>query len=168
MTVGIYAGSFDPITYGHISIIDHASIAFDSVIVAVGMNSNKKHLLKQDTRLSLVRTVTSGFKNVQVMSFSGMLATFCKNLNKQKTVIVRGLRAVSDFESEMAISYLNSKVEPDIPTVFFPTPAELAFVSSSAVRELLKHKDEKEAINALKSYVPRFVIETILQYKYNE
>lgn len=157
MTVGVYAGSFDPITHGHLSIIDQASHAFDHVIVAIGLNSNKRHIMSQTTRYKLVCEVTKGFENVEVRTFEGLLATFCKSLQREKTVIVRGLRAVSDFEYEMAISHLNGKVSPDIPTVFFPTPAELAFVSSSAARELVLHKDEEEAVKALEAYVPNVV-----------
>lgn len=162
MTVGIYAGSFDPVTYGHLSIIDQAAHSFDNVIVAVGLNSKKNHLMSQSDRVSLVGKVTDGFQNVQVMPFSGMLATFCKSLQKEKTVIVRGLRAVSDFEYEMGVSHLNGKVQSDIPTVFFPTPAELAFVSSSAARELALYKTDPEALKALEWYVPRIVLEALI------
>jgi|SRR5690606_25562204 len=165
MTTAVYAGSFDPITYGHLNIIGQASQAFDKVIVAIGLNSNKKHILSQDERYELIYKVTNHFGNVSVMTFDGLLATFCKNLQRKSVVIVRGLRAVSDFENEMAISHLNKKVYPDILTVFFPTPAELAFVSSSAARELARYKTEKEATNALDAYVPQIVKDKLLSLK---
>ena len=137
-TIGVYAGSFDPITLGHLSVIDQAVRAFDQVIVAVGHNSAKQGVFDVDQRMAFIRDSVG--EHVRVVSFQGLLASYCDSLgsNTKKVSIVRGLRAVSDFESEMAIAHTNG-ILTNAPTVFFPTAPALSFVSSSAARELAKH-----------------------------
>lgn len=148
MTTGIYAGSFDPLTLGHYSVISQATQVFDQVIVAVGANGSKEGLFSTDERMFLIREVISPLNNVRVVSFNGLLAGYCKSLAIKggKVAIVRGLRAVSDFEQEMAIANLNLKINPNAPTVFFPTEPSRAFVSSSAAKELARFEGTREAL----------------------
>lgn len=168
-SIAVYAGSFDPITRGHLSVIDQASLAFDQVVVAVGVNPSKKHFFSQDARQTLIREATQNYDQIRVVSFQGLLASYCTTLktNTKKVVIVRGLRAISDFESEMAISYVNQKLAADVPTVFFPTAPDLSYVSSSAARELARHPLDEGALKALEGLVPACVARAMIE-KNNE
>ncbi len=153
MTIGVYAGSFDPFTKGHFNVVHVACQSFDRVVVAVGTNSKKKSLFnlgerKEYVRISLEHWMKKGSPYpVTVLSFDGLLVDFCvsiANQSEEKTVMVRGLRAVSDFESEMAVADANRRLSSGrIPTVFVPTRAEQAFVSSSIVKEIASHPKGK-------------------------
>lgn len=161
MTTGIYAGSFDPITRGHLSVILQATRVFTKVIVAIGVNSSKKPLFSVDERMALIRQVISPLTEVRIVSFNGLLVDYCKAvaLKGSKVAIVRGLRALSDFESEMGIASLNLTLSPETPTVFFPTETSLAYVSSSAARELALYEGTEEA---LQEYVGPLVAEALI------
>ena len=132
----VYAGSFDPVTLGHENIIKRAAEMFGTLHVAIGINSTKKPLLDLETRVKLLSELTKGFENVRVMTFSGLLVDFCSKENV--TVSVRGLRAVSDYEYEMAIAHVNADQEPHVETIFLPTLPHLSFVSSSIVKDLAR------------------------------
>jgi pantetheine-phosphate adenylyltransferase len=134
MTIAVYAGSFDPFTHGHESIVRGAFAAFDEVIVAIGVNSKKAPLFSTEERTQFVKSYFKP-RTIRVVSFEGLLVKYCESLG-EGVVIVRGLRAVSDFEIEMAIADANKRLDPTIQTVFIPSPAVHAFVSSSVVREL--------------------------------
>lgn len=164
-TIAVYAGSFDPITLGHLSVIDQATLAFDQVVVAVGVNSAKNPIFPQDERQGLIREATKDYEKIRVVSFQGLLADYCASLKSdtKKVVIVRGLRAVSDFESEMAVGHVNQNIQSTIPTVFFQTAAHLSYVSSSAARELARHQESPGAMNALSAVVPPCVIDPLLE-----
>ena len=132
--VAVYAGTFDPVTYGHIDIIKRASKLFDKVIVAVGIHPQKKTLFSLEERISLLEESTKNMKCVEVDSFSGLLVNY---VNKQKTrFILRGLRAVSDFEAEFQAAVTNRKLDHEIDSVFIMTSAEYFFLSSSLVKEV--------------------------------
>jgi pantetheine-phosphate adenylyltransferase len=172
MTTAVYAGSFDPVTLGHLDLILKASKSFQEVIVGVGANSQKKQpLFDQDERIKLVRgalseigATKSGFlSNIYVMPFNGLLVDFC--LAQSATVIVRGLRAVSDFEVEMAIAHANSSMCQHIDTVFFPTKPEHSFVSSSTVKEIAFHPSTT-GWASLHQYVTSNVLEALREKKF--
>lgn len=133
-TVAVYAGSFDPITDGHFDIISRASSVFDTLVVGVGFNSRKKYFFTPEQRIQLIREVCESLPNIQVVEFNGLLVDFCHKLGIK--VIIRGLRAVSDFESEMGIAHTNAQIDPEIDTFFLPTKPKYSFVSSSTVKEL--------------------------------
>jgi len=162
MTVGVYAGSFDPITYGHLSVVSQASKAFDQLVVAIGINSSKKGLFSTDERVGFIRAAVLSYSNIRVVTFNGLLVQYCQSLmeRSEKVVIVRGLRAVSDFEQEMAIANVNLHIDPNIPTVFFPTAAEHAFVSSSSAKEMARYAGTAKA---LREYVPADVVEALIE-----
>jgi pantetheine-phosphate adenylyltransferase len=138
MTVAVYPGSFDPITNGHLDIVRRASAVFDRLVVAVLANPRKSPLLPAADRVALIRAVLddAGLPDdrVGVESFDGLTVDFCRK--RDASFIVRGLRAVSDFEAEMQLAHNNRKLAPGIDTVFFMTSLEQGYVSSSLVREI--------------------------------
>ncbi|MBR1754435.1 pantetheine-phosphate adenylyltransferase [bacterium] len=134
MNLAIYPGSFDPITKGHLDILKTGSEIFDKVIVAVLHNPKKNAFLSLDERVSLIREVTKNFPNVEVDSFEGLTVEYAKN--KGANILIRGLRAVSDFEYEMQLSQANSALSKNIKTVFLTTKPKYNFISSSTVKEI--------------------------------
>jgi pantetheine-phosphate adenylyltransferase len=126
-------GSFDPVTNGHIDIVSRASQLFDEVVVAVGVNKSKKRLFTADERIDMLAEACREFPNVRVDSFSGLLTTFCQENDVH--AIVKGLRAVSDFDYELQMAQMNSSLAR-IETVFVPTSPEWSFLASSLVKEV--------------------------------
>ena len=133
MSRAIYPGSFDPVTLGHLDIIKRSAEMFDELIVGVLNNTAKSPLFSLEERVNMLKNVVSDIPNVKVMGFGGLLVDFARQ-NDVK-VIVRGLRAVSDFEYELQIAQSNRKVAPDIDTVFLATSIEYSYLSSSVVKE---------------------------------
>jgi pantetheine-phosphate adenylyltransferase len=133
----VYAGSFDPITYGHLDLIERASKLFASVIIAIGRHPTKKSLFSFAERVDLLREVTQGMQNVRIESFEGLLIHYCERVGAR--VIVRGLRAATDFEYELQIAHANADMAPNIDTIFLPTRTNYGFVSASLVREIASH-----------------------------
>lgn len=130
----IYPGTFDPITRGHADLIQRASRLFDRVIVAIAANPTKQPVFSLDERLALARAVLSDYPRVEVLTLDGLLVDFARTHEAQ--VIIRGLRAVSDFEYEFQLAGMNRRLAPEIETLFL-TPAEkYAYISSSLVREI--------------------------------
>jgi pantetheine-phosphate adenylyltransferase len=133
----VYAGSFDPVTRGHLDLIERASNLFSEVVIAVGVHPTKKALFSFHERRDLLTQVTGGFDNVRIDSFDGLLIDYCRK--KGARVIVRGLRAATDFEYELQIAHANADMAPQIDTIFLPTRANYGFVSASLVREIASH-----------------------------
>jgi pantetheine-phosphate adenylyltransferase len=138
MTIAVYPGSFDPITNGHLDVIARAAGVFDRVVVGVLANPRKQPLLPTDERVSLIRTALAAagqsVKQVSVETFDGLTVDFCGRVGAR--FIVRGLRAISDFESEMQLAHNNRRLAPGVDTVFFMTAVEHGYVSSSLVKEI--------------------------------
>jgi pantetheine-phosphate adenylyltransferase len=132
--LAIYPGSFDPPTLGHIDVVERASGLFDELIVSVGVNSSKRPLLSTEQRMAALRESTSHLPNVKVESFSGLLIDYVKRAGA--LVIVRGLRATSDFEYEFQMAMVNRRLEHEVETVFLMTKWEHSYLSSSIVREV--------------------------------
>lgn len=130
----IYPGTFDPITSGHVNIIERASHIFEQVVVAVADNQRKAPAFNLERRVSLAQAATAHLPNVSVSPFAGLLIEFAKA--QQAKVIIRGLRAVSDFEYEFQLASMNRRLSPDIESLFLTPSEEYAFVSSSLVREI--------------------------------
>ena len=133
--IAIYPGSFDPITNGHVDLIKRASKLFDEVIIAITQNANKSSFLSIDERVSAAENSIRPLKNTQVLSFNSLLVDFAKEHNAQ--IIIRGLRAVSDFEYEFQLSGMNKRLNSQIETLFMTPSEEFANISSSLVREIL-------------------------------
>ena len=151
--IAIYPGSFDPITNGHLDIIKRASRIFDKLIVAVLTNAAKNPAFTFDERVEMIKTATRDIPNVEVKSFDGLLVDFVKQENA--SVIVKGLRAVSDFEYEFQMALLNEKLAPEIETMFLATSDKYCFLSSSIVKEIARHGGE------LEDFVPHDLIKPI-------
>ena len=134
MTTAIYPGTFDPITNGHYDLIERASRLFDKVVVAIASSPGKGPTLDLDTRLALTREVVASLGNVEVVGFSGLMTEFMKEQNAR--VLLRGLRAVSDFEYELQLANMNRAQMPDLETVFLTPEVENSYISSTLVREI--------------------------------
>jgi pantetheine-phosphate adenylyltransferase len=155
--LAVYAGSFDPVTLGHLDLIARASNLFAEVIVAVGVHPTKHPLFSAEERLSLIREVTAHLPNVTAAFFDGLLIDFCKA--RGAGVIVRGLRAATDFEYELQIAHANADLLPEVDTVFLPTRVKHGFVSASLVREIASHQGD------VSRYAPP-VVEAALRAKF--
>lgn len=154
MKSAVYSGSFDPITNGHLDIIERSSKIFDELIIVVLVNIDKKCMFTIDERVNLIKQVTKNLKNVKVKSFNGLLVDFMRQENIN--TIVRGLRAVSDFEYEFNMALMNNKLNSEIDTVFMMTKAEYLFLSSSSIKQVAKFGG---SINGL---VPDSILKNIM------
>ncbi|WP_024955821.1 pantetheine-phosphate adenylyltransferase [Sulfurospirillum arcachonense] len=135
--VTIYPGTFDPITNGHLDIIKRASAIFDKVIVAIAASENKQPMFDLAHRVKMAKEATKDIKKAEVISFEGLLVN-CARDNGSKTIL-RGLRAVSDFEYELQIGYANASLDKEIDTIYLMPSLESAFISSTVVRDILRH-----------------------------
>jgi pantetheine-phosphate adenylyltransferase len=137
MGIAVYPGSFDPVTYGHLDIVERGSKVFDKVIVAVLYNRSKTPLFTIEERVELLRKVTSQFPNVEVESFNGLLIDYMRKKNAK--AIIKGLRAISDFEYELQMASINKKLDDSVETFFMMTNNKYSYLSSSIVKELAKY-----------------------------
>ena len=135
--LAVYAGSFDPPTFGHLDLVERVSQLFPRVIVAVGVYAGCVLLFSLAERLELLQSICEPYENVEVSSFSGLLVDYGKSIGAR--VIVRGLRAGTDFEYELQIAHANADLKPEIDTVFLPTRTHYGFISASLVREIASH-----------------------------
>ncbi len=149
MRRAVCPGSFDPVTNGHLDIVQRASALFDEVIVAVGVNKSKSRLFSADERIAMLERATAPYDNVTVASFTGLLTTFCQERGAH--AIVKGLRAVSDFDYELQMAQMNASLT-DIETVFVPTSPEWSFLASSLVKEVAAFGGDVSGL------VPEFVL----------
>ena len=152
MKTAIYPGSFDPITLGHLNIIKRAAVCFDKLIVCVMVNSEKvnRGLFTPEERVELLRRSTARFQNVEVDFSNELLAAYAKR--RRAHVVVKGLRAVSDYENELQMALINRKLNPRLETMFLPSSAKYTYVSSSMVKEMARYGAE------LSDFVPREII----------
>ena len=155
MKIAVYPGSFDPVTNGHLDIIERAAGVFDKVIVSILQNSSKKPMFSMDEKVELLKRVTKHLDNVEIDHFSGLLVNYMKNKNAK--VIIKGLRAVSDFEYEFQMALMNNKLEPGIETLFMMTSSKYSYLSSSIVKEV------GNLGGCLKELVPNEIIYDILK-----
>jgi len=152
VTKVVCPGSFDPVTNGHLDIIERSSRLFDEVVVAVLVNENKRGLFPIDERLELIGEATAHLPNVSTASFAGLLVDFCTQNGVD--AIVKGLRAVTDFDYELQMAQMNGSLT-DVDTVFIPTSPEYSFLASSLVKEVAKHGGDVSAL------VPAVVLERL-------
>ena len=158
LKIAIYPGSFDPVTLGHLDIIERAAKIVDELVVAVLMNGSKSPLFTVTERVDMLREVTKHIGNVKVMSFSGLLVDFAKEINA--SIIIRGLRAITDFEYELQMAQTNHILNDKIDTVFLTSNLEYSYRSSSTVKEVASFGGD------ISKFVPEYVIDRIYK-KYN-
>lgn len=154
MKIAVYPGSFDPITLGHLNIIRRSAAIFDTVYVCVMKNSDKKQLFTREERTELICRTIKKYPNVVVETADGLLVEYARD--KGAKVIIRGLRAVSDFDWEFQMALANRKIDPSIDTLFFASSEKYTYLSSTVVKELAKYKAD------LRDFVPREIIEDII------
>ena len=153
----IYPGSFDPVTNGHLDIIQRCSEKFDEVIIAVLFNINKKSVFTIEERIHLLEETTKDLPNIQIDSFSGLLTEYAREKNCSN--IIRGLRAVSDFEYEMQLALVNRKIYSELETFFMVASTQVSFLSSTIVKEIASYNGE------ISCFVPK-VVEKALKEKF--
>ena len=151
----VYPGTFDPVTNGHLDVIERASSLFDKIIVTIALNTNKKPMFTKEERKDMLVNVTKKFDNVVVEDFSGLLVDYV--LKKKASVIIRGLREVSDFEYEFQMSLTNRKLAPSITTIFLMPNEKYTYLNSSLIRELSSFKAD------VRSFVPAYVLKKLKQ-----
>ena len=139
----LFPGSFDPFTAGHLNILRRVLTMFDEVVVAVGINQDKRGFFDMEKRLDIIRRATEGLAGVSVVQYDTLTIDICRSLGIHH--IVRGVRNMIDFETERSIADANRRLAPDIETVIIPTAQEFAHISSSAVRDILKHHGDYSA-----------------------
>ena len=157
MSIAIYPGSFDPITLGHLNIIKRAAVCFDKLIVCVMVNSEKENrgLFTPAERVDMIHRVVERLPNVEVDCSSGLLAEYARS--KHACAVVKGLRAVSDYEKEVQMALINRKLNPRLDTMFLPSSAKYTYLSSSVVKEMGRYGAD------LSDFVPREIIDDIKQ-----
>ncbi|MEA4825697.1 pantetheine-phosphate adenylyltransferase [Clostridium sp. JNZ J1-5] len=154
MKIAVYPGSFDPITKGHLDIIKRSANIFDEVIVTVLVNPDKKGLFDIDERVELIKKVTRNIKNVKVDSFHGLLVNYM--MEKKAQVIIKGLRAVSDFDYEFQMALMNKKLDSSVETFFMMTSAKYSYLSSSSIKQVAMFG------GCIEDLVPEEIIEDIM------
>jgi pantetheine-phosphate adenylyltransferase len=157
LKTAVYAGSFDPITNGHLDIIERSAAIFDNLIIAVFVNPNKEALFSVQERVELIREVTRHLPNAQVESFQGLLSDYARQRGAK--AIVRGLRAVSDFEYEFQMALMNKKLNPNVETIFMMSSSKNIYISSSLIKEV------SSLGGSISGLVPR-VVENLLMEKF--
>ena len=139
----LFPGSFDPFTAGHLNILRRALTMFDEVVVAVGINQDTRGFFDMDKRLSIIRQATDGIQGVTIIQYDNLTVDTCRELGIRH--IVRGVRNMIDFETERSIADANRRLAPEVETLIIPTAQEFAHISSSAVRDILKHGGDYSA-----------------------
>ena len=157
MKIAVYPGSFDPITLGHLNIIKRAAVCFDKLIVCVLVNSEKvnRGLFTEAERVELIRKVVAKLPNVEVDSSATLIAEYARQ--KRACTLVKGLRAVSDYENELQMALINRKLNPRLETMFLPSSAKYTYVSSSMVKEMARYGAD------LSDFLPREIITDVQQ-----
>ena len=141
--IALFPGSFDPFTAGHLNILKRALTMFDEVVVAVGINQDKRGFFSMEKRLDIIRQATAGLAGVSIIQYDNLTIDTCRELGIRH--IVRGVRNMIDFETERSIADANRRLAPEVETLIIPTAQEFAHISSSAVRDILKHGGDYSA-----------------------
>ena len=153
MNTAIYPGSFDPVTLGHLNIIKRAAACFDKVIVCVMINSKKKGMFTPEERVELLRRATERFPNVEVDFSNELLAAYAKR--RDAHVVVKGLRAVSDYEQEVQMAVINRKLKPQLETMFLASSEKYTYLSSTIVKEMARYGAD------LEEFIPREIVDDV-------
>ncbi|MBQ9477652.1 MAG: pantetheine-phosphate adenylyltransferase [Bacteroidales bacterium] len=150
----LFPGSFDPFTAGHLNILKRALSMFDEVIIAVGINQDKRGFFSMDDRIDIIRQTTEGLEGIRIIQYDGLTIDTCRQLGIRH--IVRGVRNMLDFETERAIADANRLLAPEIETIIIPTAQEFAHISSSAVRDIIRHGGDTSLFIPKHVRLPKF------------
>jgi pantetheine-phosphate adenylyltransferase len=153
--IAVYPGSFDPITLGHLNVMERASKLFDRLIVGIGVNIEKQTMFTADERLTLIREATVHLENVEIRTFTGLAVTFVKQCGAR--IMVRGVRPITDIAAELTMMMANRRLAPDVETLFMIADGELAHVSSSLIKQIASVADDAE----LSRFLPPSVVRTL-------
>ncbi|MGL5245354.1 MAG: pantetheine-phosphate adenylyltransferase [Sarcina sp.] len=154
MRIAVYPGSFDPITNGHINIIERASKLFDKVIIAVLVNIDKKGLFTIDERVAIIQKVVKKYSNVEVKYFQGLLIDF---MNREEArIVIKGLRTVTDFEYEVPMALINNSLDSNIETLFMLSDPQYSYISSSAIKQIANFGGD------VKKFIPKEIVEIVI------
>lgn len=159
MRVAVYPGSFDPITKGHLDVIERGAKMFDRLVVSILVNSQKVPCFTTEERIQMIKDATAHLPNVEVDSFDGLLVEYLKR--NSYTYVLRGLRALSDFENEFQMASMNKRLNQDIEIVFLMTDINYSYINSTMVREVIKYRGNVEEM------VPKEILK-VIQSKYEE
>ena len=157
MRIGVCPGSFDPVTLGHLDIIERGSRIVDRLVVGVLENSSKSPMFTVEERIALLKKATEDLPNLEVLPFSGLLVDFLKEQNA--AIVIRGLRAVTDFEYELQLAQANRSLLPQMETVFLTTNVSYSYISSTIVKDVLRHNGNVE------HFVPASILDMIYQFR---
>jgi len=155
MSIAVYPGSFDPITLGHLNIIRRSALLFEQLYVCVMINSEKKPLFNADERVQFIKRAVVRYKNVKVESSDDLLVRYMQK--KEAKVVIKGLRAVSDFDKEFQIALINRQLDAGIETLFMPSSEKYTYISSSAALEMARYGDN------LKTFLPHEIIDDVIR-----
>ena len=155
MKIAIYPGSFDPVTNGHLDILERAMKLFDKVIITIARNSAKNPLFSEKERLAMIKEAVKDLEGVEVDSFEGLLVEYARK--KKATAVVRGLRAISDFEYELQMALMNRRLNEQLVTVFLMPNEKYTYLNSSIVREIARHQGD------VKDFVPQHVYRKLME-----
>jgi pantetheine-phosphate adenylyltransferase len=155
LRIAVYPGSFDPITLGHLNVMDRASKLFDRLIIGVGVNVEKQTMFNADERLTLIREATAHIENIEIRTFSGLAVTFVKQCGAR--IMVRGVRPITDIAAELTMMMANRRLAPDVETLFMIADGELAHVSSSLIKQIASVADDEE----LAKFLPPNVVHAL-------
>ena len=153
--VAVYPGSFDPITLGHLNVMERASKLFDRLVVGVGVNVEKETMFSAEERLTLIREATVHLENVEIRTFTGLAVTFVKQCGAR--IMVRGVRPITDIAAELTMMMANRRLAPDVETLFMIADGELAHVSSSLIKQIASVADDSE----LSRFLPPNVVKAV-------
>lgn len=157
MKIAVFPGSFDPITIGHVDIVKRSIPLFDKIIVAIGVNTQKKYLFSLEKRTEWIKEVFKDHPTIEVSSYNGLTINYCKEIGAQ--YLLRGIRSASDFEYEKTIAHLNHTMESEIETILMLSPPEYSSISSTIVREIILGKGD------VSKFVPREIVKGLSFYK---
>lgn len=155
MKIAVFPGSFDPITIGHVDIVKRSIPLFDKIIVAIGVNTQKKYLFPLEKRMAWIQDVFKNYPTVEVTSYQGLTINYCKKINAQ--YILRGIRSAADFEYEKTIAHLNHSMEVNIETILMLSPPEYSSISSTIVREIILGQGD------VSKFIPKEILSSITQ-----
>ncbi len=163
MKIAVFPGTFDPITLGHTDVIDRSLDMFDKIIVGIGINSNKQPMFPIEQRINWIKNIYKEEKKIDVLSYSGLTVNFCETV--KANFIIRGLRTVSDFEYEKAISDMNQLLNPQIETIFLACTAKYSSFSSTMVRDVIRNDGDSSLFLPMEIHHPIYLAQKELQKK---